>query len=553
MIQIERFSDVHGHSLAEMVDTLRKSMALEMQVRWYYDEADALRIRVWFNAVDTEPMECLLSAYLSANGFLYVRQSGGVMGPVKPGTRSLRHYAFVPEDDGSEPAMFTDASLNVLLTELLRCHGQLLIRVVADSTFVRMAVSIDAQEVPLAANFAFGSCFKLAAIRGEFPFEPKEWLYPLLQLPFVGEGGNPLVNGYGGDDQARVNPAQHEILLGSIAGDVMGRQLMLSAENMKSATLITGISGYGKTTLVKNILTQAYHEQRVSFLAIEPAKQEYQDLKTQVPELQVVSDMSVFNFLLPPQGVSPFVWSDVIAEMITSALTIPAESPLPGYIRSAYEQCAHHSDYSAKALIGYFLALTKPLSERSGDFRTAGKFLLENYFRYINGPQFVEKKLETFDVERFLARPTVINLGSIPSPALKTTLIFFVIKQLQAYLMRKPSVGHIQQLLVLEEAHHVLGAELPQRLLSEVTAVLRESRAKGLQTIIAEQSPSALSQAAVNQVGNIISLRLPFRQDQEIVVPALICEPEELNSIPKYTAIIRTNQMYQPAVVRLKK
>ncbi len=539
MITISHFpNDICCH-LAGFVHTVRKTQRLSMELVWEYNRDDSLNVNIQIRSTGQQLLEQLLSAELSGKGFLYVQDNVAI----SPSASGLKHYLFLPQ---STPSPLSAPGLSVLLASLLQSHGRLTVDVEADYRDVRMAMSADVLN-PLPINHAFGHCFRVSAQEGGKAFFVADdtVLERLLQLPYCTAENGLLIAGFG-NRQASASPTADDVTLGSIVGDILGRKMLVSAENLTSSTLILGISGYGKSTFLKNCLINSYRKKKIPFLVLEPAKNEYRDLKKLVPELLVLDDMGAFSPLMPPVGVSPFLWSDVFVDMVASAMNIPNDSSLQGHFREAYENCFSHKTN----IVSEFIELTKHFSERQSDYRQNGAQTLTNFFRYFYAGS-TEKKKKRFPVDEILNRPTVICLGNIPSPAMRFSYLYFIIKHIQAHIAQQQTSDHINHLLALEECHHILGRDVPPRLLTEVLNVIREARSKALSTIYADQSAGALSEQALSQAGNIVSFRQTSVDDQKKMADSLLCKPEDINLLPKYTAMVRMNQMVYPARVRI--
>lgn len=541
MITISQYPN-ESYNLVDFVNTARKSQRFSMQIIWQYNEDEALEVVVHFHSAEQRFLEQLLCAELSGMGFLYVQAPVSHIPSIKS---DLRHFIFLPTQN-DDSSILSSCGLNVLLSSLLQSHGRMTIDLDADLNDVRMSLSVEVDNT-LLIKHAFGNCFKVSAQNngGKAFFVATYRLQEsLLQLPFQTDDNISLIKGFG-SRQASVSPAVDDIFIGSVVGDVLGRKLLMSRENMTSPSMIVGGSGYGKSTLLKSLAVQGYKKYHIPFLIIEPAKDEYRELKTLVPELQVIDDMGAYSPLAFPKGMAPFMWSDIFVELITTAMNIPADSSLRAHYRDAYEKCIQNKS----SIIEEFVTVTKRYSEKQIDYKENGIYMLMNFFRYFYSGS-TQKEKKRFPVEDILSMPTVINLGHIPSPAMKSCFLYFIIKHIQAYLMSQKS-EIIKHLLILEEAHHILGKDIAQHLLTEIVNIIREARSQGMSTIYADQSANALSEQAIAQAGNIISFRQTSLSDRESVASSLLCNADDINLLTKYTTMVRLNQMVFPARVRI--
>ena len=546
MIVINKFPQ-EAYSLKDLVFSLR-SHTFHIKIVWQYSSSDgSLEVRVYVESVNTELLERVICSDLAHHGFIFMRIPDDSGGYALSG--DFRHFIFLPEGNRPVPEL-TSTSLNVLLSCIMH-EGKMTVSLAGDSRSLRAALSVDANHQPLEVNYAFGNAFRIgASANGEKFFECNQSLMNILYLPAMPESGNAMVTGYGDASQAKTEKGPGDVVIGSLSGDVMSRYLCLTKENLTSSLSVFGSSGYGKSSIVRSLIFQLWGKKGIPFLVLEPAKSEYAAIKQVIPSLQVINDMSCYSFLLPPSGTSPHLWADIVSELIAQATSIPTDSPLPGYYREAYELCAIKGDYSPLYFEHCFKYVTKDISERNADFKHAGLFHLRSFFRYCMGHDYARKELARFDIGELLQMPCVINIGDIPSTNMKTTIIYFIIQHLRSYLQQQKSssVGHI---LVLEEAHQILGKTLSATLTTEVANILSESRAQGVATMIVDQSPSRLDQQVIDLVGNTICLRLTATKDQEYAASTLLCNPSKLNQLRKYNAIVRLNSMYTAEHVQL--
>lgn len=546
MIVINKFPQ-EAYSLKDLILSLR-SHTFRLKIVWQYSSSDgSLEVRVYVESANSELLENVICSDLSHHGFIFLRFPDDSVNHPLPG--DFRHFIFLYEGNRPVPEL-SDASLNVLLSCIMP-EGKMTVSVVGDSKSLRAALSVDANHQPMEVNYAFGNAFRIGTSpNGEKFFDCDQSLMNILCLPAMPESGNAMVTGYGDASQAKTTITPKDIEIGSLSGDVMSRHLCLTKENLTSSLSVFGSSGYGKSSLIKSLIFQLWEKKGIPFLVLEPAKSEYAAIRQVIPNLLVINDMSCYSFLLPPAGASPHLWADIVSELIVQATNIPADSPLPGYYREAYELCAIKGDYSPSYFEHCFKYVTKDISDRNADFRHAGLFHLRSFFRYCMGHDYARKELSRFDIGELLQMPCVINIGDIPSTNMKTTIIYFIIQHLRCYLQQQKS-SSASHILVLEEAHQILGKTLSVSLTTQVANILSESRAQGLDTIIVEQSPSRLDQQVIDLVGNTICLRLTATNDQEYAASTLLCKPSKLNQLRKYNAIIRLNSMYGAEHVQL--
>jgi DNA helicase HerA-like ATPase len=171
-------------------------------------------------------------------------------------------------------------------------------------------------------------------------------------------------------------------------------------------------------------------------------------------------------------------------------------------------------------------------------------------FRTFCGRDFATKPFAGFDISRLLDRPTVIEIGRVPTQKMLTVFTYFVVSHVKLAIQGRES--EITNLLVLEEAHSVLSPIINEGLRFELGSLLAECRGRGLSCIICEQSPSRIDRTVANLCGDVVSFRLVSPADREFVAQQLGVDAVQLNDLRKHNILIRTNSMYQPESVHVE-
>jgi len=523
----------------------------EMTIIWQYTSESELNVKI----VVSDALEGTLCAWLSSCGFQFES--------VEEENDRIYKYRYVvkaiettQQTGGQSTSTETQSqtSLFVLLTGLLKTNGGPLTICINNTNAqkalqVSIIVETDSDYKPFEIGSAYGDCFMLRPENtGKGWFKYDEAVHSqVLSLPFTGDSANALVSGFGEPRQAVCQQNVQDVVVGEIFNDVIHRQLMLTTENLKSSTAVFGSPGYGKSTLVNSLLYQLWSKIGIGFVVVEPAKEEYRMLKKVIPELQVISDLQKFNPLLPPSGMDPSMYAEVVLQLIDLATETPRDSPLRDYFRETYLRCISTKNVSPVYVLDTYMTLMEEqkFTMRANDFVVSGRHRLQSFFTFFCGSNYKQKKLEPFSLSQFLNQktPVVIELNTIPTPGMKTAFTYWILTHLKAFFQKRKS-SDITHILVLEEAHNILGETLNKTLITDVTNIVAENRAKGQTTFIIEQSPSRIDQGATNLCGNTFSFRLTTKGDREYAASMLDTDDQRLNTLRKHCCLVRTNSMY---------
>ncbi len=293
-------------------------------------------------------------------------------------------------------------------------------------------------------------------------------------------------------------------------------------------TGIFGSPGSGKTNTAMQIVTQLA-EKGVPFLIICPAKTEWRQLLSLLPDVRVftVGNEQVarfrYNFLIPPPNVSINTHINNIADCFIASW--PSEGIITEHIikifRRAYDNAGWDrltNEHGKPILISdLYAAMEQVAAELSygqlqQDFFGAHK----SRFGSLLDDVMMAVTLNTehgLTIPELLEHRTVIEIRSMNSSqtSLITSLITVAVAE---YLEAQPQriKQELRQLLVLEEAHHVLkratrsmsineGHSSKQMAIDTIVNLLREARGLGLGLILIDQLPGEMADAAVKLPG----------------------------------------------------
>jgi len=339
------------------------------------------------------------------------------------------------------------------------------------------------------------------------------------------------------------------ISLGSLAEDSGPEQpAAFNREVLAKHGLIVGTPGSGKTTAVFNVLHQLWDfPQPVPFIVLEPAKTEYRALK-RLAAFQ--NDMLIFT--LGDERISPFRFNPFevpvgipleshIARMnacFTGAFNLfdPLPLLLDAAIRETYELKGWLDDAVGGDLdlesptLGDLAAQAQVVIRRSGysdklrdDFNAALTQRLWSLMRGSKGRMLnVRRSVPLVDL---MERPVIMELDALNDDE-KALLMMFILTTVYEYAKSKrPSGSPLSHVLVLEEAHNLIGrtggqnneyrANPREQAINLFVRMLAEMRALGQGILIADQLPTSLASEAVKNTNLKVLMRMTAKDDRE--------------------------------------
>jgi len=372
-------------------------------------------------------------------------------------------------------------------------------------------------------------------------------------------------------------PERQSVKLGSLI-DVNGRdldQVRLSADELTRHVLITGMTGYGKTTTAKRLLSRARAELGTPFLVIEPAKAEYRQLRHD-PALR--GGLRVYSIgaseVALPLRINPFApidgaplgkHIDLLRSVFTAAF--PMLAHLPGVFEEAMldlyadrgwnqhtgrndvlgERPAY-ADVSAlsptmrdlRDQIEVVLARKAYAGEVYQNMGTALRSRLNRLMVGIKGDALASAR--SIPAAELFGYPCVIELKDLADDEEKSFVMALLLSMLYEYAeSRQPDpelTAHgLQHITLIEEAHRLLrnprgGAgpetgEAQARAVATFTDMMAEMGAYGEAFIVADQIPVKLAPEVLKNSNVKIIHRLAAPDDRAVVAASTnLSEPQ---------------------------
>ena len=311
------------------------------------------------------------------------------------------------------------------------------------------------------------------------------------------------------------------------------QRILIPLEQLLLHTAVMGKSGVGKTTLLKQLITQ-FQSCSIPVLILEPVKREYRDLVANMKNSKVFTvERPVVPLLINPFCVPKEVplgeYRSSLLSAFKAAFSLP--DPLPALFEKAITEAytlngwtdistsedGNVSIFDMADFVRIFkrvIARSSYSNEVKGNMMSGGAFRLQS---------LIERCPRTFDtihstsVEDLLNGCTVLEMGSL-EPEQKSLVSALTLISILAYLKSTRESDHrLRNIVLIDEAHALLdqgeGATQEEKALNSTMTqlminVITEIRAYGVGVIFSDQSPSRVGGRMLDNVDNIISFRL---------------------------------------------
>ena len=296
--------------------------------------------------------------------------------------------------------------------------------------------------------------------------------------------------------------------------------------------IILGTTRSGKTFTAISIMGQAI-AQGVNPIILIPSKAyEWRVLIVLFPDLHVFtagdSDIALlmFNFWDPPPNVRLSKWVDRVVQVLT--LWLPNDSVISMHVEdwvyTIYRICGWDIKTGKKGRPIMFEDIVEGLIEFGKDLnyddernRTFYGILYHRVKSILRKPALVEmfNTRVGITIPELLAHPTIIEMDNL-SQNDRVLLMGMLTAAISEYKLANPSKA-IENLLVLEEAHYILGktnlkgeanSSARGEAIAAIIEMLRVLGGTGLGMVILDQLPSSLVDEVVKLAVNVILHRL---------------------------------------------
>ncbi|KOV97724.1 hypothetical protein ADK65_24840 [Streptomyces sp. NRRL B-1140] len=303
--------------------------------------------------------------------------------------------------------------------------------------------------------------------------------------------------------------------LGRSAG---GRPYRLRVPDLNQHLLVTGLTGFGKTTTVMTLLRRMWREQAVPYLVVDPEKTDY--LAMGAHALRLGHDGTQINPLAVPEGVNRDGFADTVAECLDAATGLSASWPLAAAaLRNAVTDL--YQDDAPPTVAQLYRAVLEQVcayggtGEQAANLRASLGQRVQSLLAGAGGDALAGGADAGLDWGRLLAEPSVITLADFGDRAARQMAFGLLLAGLVAYRRAHPLPG-FGHLTVLEEAHLLLGGgggpgtnepRMPAAAEATATAIATQ-RSYGQGFVLVTQDPKQLPDTVTGLFPNLLTHRL---------------------------------------------
>jgi hypothetical protein len=365
----------------------------------------------------------------------------------------------------------------------------------------------------------------------------------------------------------------------------------ISKNELTGHTFITGTTGTGKSNAIYTLLKKLclIGENQIKFLVIEPSKGEYKKIFGSKEDVYVygtnvsIAPLLRINPFSFPKKIHVLEHLDRLVEIFNVCWPMYAAMPavLKNAIERSYEDCGWDLTKSTNEYGNRFypnfndvarnVKLIMDSSEYDADNKGAYKGALltrlNSLTNGINGLIFSMESEDEIAQEVLFDKNVIVDLSRVGSSETKSLLMGMLVLKLQEYRMSCDGINEkLKHLTVLEEAHNLLrstpsvqSAEVSNlfgKSVEMIANAIAEMRTYGEGFIIADQAPALLDMSVIRNTNTKIIMRLPDRNDRELVGKAANLNDiqiMEISKFPKGVAAIYQSEWIQPVLCKFDK
>lgn len=379
--------------------------------------------------------------------------------------------------------------------------------------------------------------------------------------------------------------------------DKFGYDVNFPLSLLPKHAFVAGVPGSGKTNTMHHITSSLWKrpkEERIPFLVLEPAKQEYRALLND-PDMRDVYLFSPNADMSFPLHINPFEMpkGTLIAEHIRCLCSVfegafPLEPPMPFLLDTAIEAVYRENGWIPEHVymgdeideetgkgrklpsmsqlykrLEEELATTKYSDEVRGNLESALQVRIGSLLRREMGDVFDVPK-SSFTPEKWLEVPAVIELESMgKGPANFLTLMLCAL--IRETLKANPRFdGPCRHVIFIEEAHNLIGPESEEQTGADadpkiaatafIVKMLAEVRALKEGIVIADQLPTVMAQEVLKNTGLKLGLRITSSDDRQLLgstMAASSLQLEQMSTFAVGESLVFYEKLQRPFTFRV--
>jgi hypothetical protein len=322
----------------------------------------------------------------------------------------------------------------------------------------------------------------------------------------------------------------------------------LRSTRLKEHLLICGRSGSGKTNLTF-VLLDGIMKQGIHVLALD-WKRGYRDLRQTRADLRVFTvgrDVAPirFNPFIPPPGCEPHVWLKLAVDVIASAY-LGGEGVISLLVAGLDHLFQRYGCFGPQpgrwptvAELLTWLRSTKLHGRAALWQASAERILLAMTYGEFGA---VLDTQSNDHIQQLLAQNVVLEMDGLSSAADRAFFSEVLTLYLYRYRLAQGPRAALTNVIVLEEAHHLLLAKAPGTQESVLESSIRMIRQYGIGYVFVDQSASLLSKVAFANSYATLALSQKLRADVQSIAGAMNLTDEQrdaLSTLAIGTVVVR--------------